>query len=281
MAALRILLPLLSALLGGMANVHGKHLAGRVRPRPFAAVTFVYIVAWMTPVALATFAFTPTPRILTLLAAVVLIDTAANVFYFKALDLVEVSDVSAIGALAPLFTTLFATVLLPEALTMEAVVAAIAITLAVYTLTVERGTPLLEAFQASKAIFPLLSGLMFGLSALPIKMVLATGGTNAPTLYWIRSAFVGALLLLLFRPTREEVAGSQRGIAVRSGIIGASWLLYYAAIQHLNVLLAVALSYTTPVFTLLIAHRSLGEELTLRRVLAIAVILASIVFVRL
>lgn len=276
-----ILLPLLSALLGGAANVYGKKLAGAIRPRPFAAVSFVYIVAWMTPIALYTFAFTPTPRILALLGVVAVLDAGANYCYFKGLDLVEVSDVSAIGALAPLFTTLFATLLLPEALTGEAVVAAVAITLAVYALTVERGTPLLEAFRSSHAVYPLLSGLLFGLSAIPIKVILSTPGVNAPTLYWLRSVLVGAILLLLVRPTREDVTGSTRGIALRAGIIGASWLLYYAAIQSLNVLIAVALSYTTPLFTLLIANRELGEELTLRRIAAILVILASIVLVRL
>lgn len=275
-----ILLPILSAFLGGLANVHGKKLAGAVRPRPFAAVSFVYIVAWMTPIALLTYAFTPTPRLLALLGVVVAVDAAANYCYFKGLDLVEVSDVSAIGALAPLFTTLFATLLLPSALTAEAVVAAVAITVAVYALTVERGTPLLEAFQSSHAIYPLLSGLFFGLSAIPIKLILSTEGVNAPTLYWMRSALVGAVLLVLFRPTRDEVMGNNRGIAVRAGVIGASWLLYYAAIQSLNVLLAVALSYTTPLFTLLLAHRELGEALTLRRIIAICIILASIVLVR-
>lgn len=284
MTSALILIPLLSAALGAVANVMGKWLADDIRPRPFAAWSFIGIFLWITPFAAASFHLTVAPVTLMLLAAVVLIDTGANYFYFKALDTVEVSDVSALGALAPLFTTMFALLFLPATVTGEAVLAGVAITAAVYTLNVDRDALLapLTRIRRSRQYYPLLSGVLFGLSAIPVKLLLTTyGAANPATLYWLRAGLITVLFIAVFRPPlRGHGQRLLAWVGLRAGVIAISWLLFYLAIQQLNVVIAVALAYTTPMFTLLIANRRLGETITVRRLIAISIILGTIVLVR-
>lgn len=275
-----ILVPLASAFLSGVANVAGKEIEVHVQPEPFAAVSFAWIFLWTAPVGILFYAFETSVATVALLGLIVALDAAANYCYFKGLQVVDASDVSALGALAPLFTALFAVVLLPGAATVTVVVAAAAISVAVYSIAVEDGLHApLESVRAGAA-WPLASGLLFGLSAIPMKLVL-DGPTGAPTLYWLRCGLLAVVLLALFRPGRGDVRGYGTGIAAWSLVIGGAWLLYFVAVELMNVVVAAALVYTSPVFTMLLAREELGERITLRRVVAIAVILASIVLVQL
>lgn len=276
-------IPLASALLGAVANVMGKWLAADIRPAPFAALSFIGIFLWITPVMLVWSRLVVSPTVIGLLVLVAVIDTGANYMYFKALDTVEVSDVSALGALAPLFTTVFAVMFLPEAFRIDAVIAGITITVAAYIINVDRDSlfaPLQELHRSGR-YYPLLSGLLFGLSAVPVKLLLSTYDAVSPaTLYWVRAALITVVFILVFRPQLRGHGRRVTGwVMARAGVIAVSWLLFYVAIQRLNVIVAVALAYTTPMFTLLLAHQRLGEAITMRRVIAVILTVIAIAVV--
>jgi len=64
-------------------------------------------------------------------------------------------------------------------------------------------------------------------------------------------------------------------IALKSAIVGLSWLLSYSALKHLPLSVATPLRASAPLFTLLGAVLLLGEKLTLKQTCGILVLLLS------
>ena len=112
------------------------------------------------------------------------------------------------------------------------------------------------------------SGVAWGLFWIPLRGMDAAGITDA----WATVMFYG-VPLLLFSPwivlnwRRIHAAGREmQFIGISTGV---SLAFYSSALLYTEVVRALVIYYTTPVWSLLLARIVLGEEITLARVLAI------------
>ncbi|MDY6771493.1 MAG: DMT family transporter [Candidatus Nanohaloarchaea archaeon] len=284
MVEVNLVLPLLAAVFAALSNIVAKVLLDDLDFREFIAVSFIWIALFMTPLALLRFELRVTWTAALLVGAVVATDAAANYLYFEAMDVQEVSRLSAVFALGPLFTMLFATVFLPAHLTLASGAAVLTIVAAVYLLNAD-GSGLLQPFREmlrERNYAAIGAALLFGLSAIPARYALTEYAvTNPETLYWVRALAIGAVLLTVFRPEiRSYTRRTMAAIAGRSLLVIVQWMLYLYAVMGSNVLTTSALARTTPVWTLLFGWLVLDESVTRRKVAAIGLILVTVVFLQ-
>jgi drug/metabolite transporter (DMT)-like permease len=276
-----LVLPLVAAVLGAMANIVAKQLLDDVPVRSFLVVTFAWIFVLMTPLALFSFELTDIAVAVPLLGLVFGLDAVANWLYFRAMDIQEVSRLAAISGMAPLFTLVAAAVFLPSHLGVLTGVAVAAVVLAVYILNLEGGGLLgpLRSVVQKRNYEAVLAAMLFGASAIPARYALNEFAvTNPETLYWLRAIVIGAVMFVVLRPDLRSVARRSVAIVgVRAVLVIGYWLALLYAIGGSNVVISVALSRTTPVFTLVFGWLVLDEEVTGRKVGAIALVVLAVI----
>lgn len=276
-----LVLPLVAAVLGAMANIVAKQLLDDVEVRSFLVLSFVWIFVLMTPLALFSFKLVDLTVAVPVLGLVFGLDAAGNWLYFRAMDIQEVSRLAAISGMAPLFTLIAASVFLPSHLGVVTGLAVAAVVLAVYVLNLDGDGFLgpIRSVVQKRNYEAVLAAMLFGSSAIPARYALSEFAvTNPETLYWLRAIVIGAVLFLVLRPDLGAVA--RRSVAIVGGravLVIGYWMALLYAISGSNVVVSVALSRTTPVFTLVFGWLVLDEEVTARKVIAIALVVATVI----
>ena len=104
-----------------------------------------------------------------------------------------------------------------------------------------------------------LASLLFAVMAVVAKKVASR--LPGPEVAFVR--FCIGLLTCVLAATRIRLKATNKiGLFLRGGFGGAAVLLYFLAIEHLQVGIATLLNYTAPVFTALYAVAFLGELVT-------------------
>lgn len=279
-----LLLPLASACFGAFSNVVAKRVLKDIDSKIFIPINFFILFLMTTPLIVFSFKLGPLSIALPLIVLIGLIDSIANYLFFTAVEIGEVSHVTPIYSLAPFFTILFASIFLPQQLGIEFAGVAAAVTFGVYVINIE-GTSVLEPIKSihyKRNYFALGSAVLFGLSAIPTKLALSKFGVvNPATLYWLRALVIGSVLFLLFRPDPSSFTRKDLSLTVfRDIFVILQWVLLFYSIMWSNVILAVALANTIPLFTLVFAKIAFDEEITPQKITAIMIIIAAITYLK-
>lgn len=130
-------------------------------------------------------------------------------------------------------------------------------------------------YKKATLIPALASAFLFGVSAIPAKYLLTTlAATNAPTLYMFRAALIGVSLFFVYRSVYATISrSSYNKIFVESAVAIVQWLLLYTALQKGTSGITITLVNTVPIFTFIFGVLFLKEKITLKKVVATALIL--------
>jgi drug/metabolite transporter (DMT)-like permease len=113
---------------------------------------------------------------------------------------------------------------------------------------------------ASAPALLVLASLLFAMMAVLAKKV--AGHLPGPEVAFVR--FCIGLIACVIAATRIKLRAKNKvGLLLRGGFGGGAVLLYFSAIEHLQVGVATLLNYTAPVFTAVYAVAFLGELVTL------------------
>lgn len=276
-----VVVPLISAAFGGISNILAKKILKNVNLKDFVSINFFLLFLFITPFAFPSFYLVVNPYSLFLLFFVSLIDSFSNFFLFFAIRENEVSYVASLSSLSPIFSFIFVMLLIPSEFTsIKLAVVCITVTLSVLILNLEKDLPL-SSMLKKENIFALFSAILFGLSSVFSKILLSNF-VNVLTFYWVRSIVIALFFLFIFKPKLHSIMNKNLiQIVFRDIFVVLQWLLFYFSIQFSNLILAVTLSNTTPLFTLITARLFLNEKLTLKKLLASFLIVLSIFYVQL
>lgn len=279
---LSIVLPLVSALSGAISQVISKRLVGGLGARLLTTLSFITIFAMMTPFAPLFFQLEITGLASVVLVSIALNDTFANYLYFSALDLDEVSTVSAVSATSPLFTALISAVVLPEQTGPVIFGITTIVVLGIYLVeTDENILAVWTDLRAYETLIVVSSAILFGISAILMRFAMTEWQiVNAPTLYWVRSALIAVMMIGIFRPQLSTVTkGDVVRVGGRSVFVIIAWVLYLYVIGTYNLVTSMALAKTTPLFVMLIAWHQMDDTITVTKIIGVGLILIGIVLV--
>lgn len=277
MSLLGTVIPLVSAICGAVATSISKSIVDRTGARQLTVLTFAFIVLLMAPFAPAFFQVTDLALFLPLMLLITATDATGNLLFFTALDADDVSKVTALAALSPLFTAILVPLVLPTHFGAGVVAATVAIVMSVYVIETGELGSIGEDIRRKETLYVLASALLFGFSALPMRFMLTELSlTNAPTLYWLRAAMITTVLLAVLRPSFGHIDRRTYGIiAGKCLFVITQWVLMLFALGRFNVITTKALAQTVPVFVFVIAYEELGEAFNIHRLAGILLIVAS------
>lgn len=250
-----LLLALLSAVLGALANWLARDLLRRFRLREIFGLNFALIFGMMLPLAPLYFRLAWQPEPLGWLALSVGLDALANYAYFRAFVDLDAVSASTLLALSPLFTLLIALGLPGQSVGLQPLqmVGVIVCTGGVLALT--RVQPHVnEAVRGDAGptrawLYPLVAAALFGLSLYPARLLFTRGWTNPPTYYLVRAGLIALVARWVapsgsFRWQAEQVGR----LALRAVLVIGQWLALLFALEGGAPAAVKALADTSPLF---------------------------------
>ncbi|MDY6771417.1 MAG: DMT family transporter [Candidatus Nanohaloarchaea archaeon] len=276
---LATLIPLISALGGAIATSISKALVDRIGARQLTVLTFVGVAVIMAPFAPLFFHVEQLAVFVPFFLLIIATDAVGNLLFFTALSGEDVSKVTALAAMSPLFTAILAPLLLPAHFGPGVFIATIAIVLSLYVIETGELVDPVNDLQRRETLYVLVSAMLFGFSAIPMRYLLTEWSlVNAPTLYWLRGIAIAAVLLAVLRPDFSHIDRRTYGIiGFKCVFVVSQWVLMLYALARFNVITTKALSQFIPVFVFFIATEELGEAFNLHRLVGILLIVASTV----
>lgn len=264
---------IISAIFAAVANILARTLLKNLRARDMLGINFLIMAVTLLVISPYFYKFHFSPLNLALVVLVAVIDTAGNYFYFKTFEKTEASIATPILSLAPGFTFLFGWLILGDIVSIGTYFLAFLIITLVLIFSIDFKN--LPVFKADTLIPALISSFLFGLSAIPSKILLSNlAAINAPTLYMFRAGFIGVFALMLFGFKVKNISSKQYGIIFLRGLfVIAQWVLLYFALSHGNAGVSVTLGNITPIFVFILSAIFLREKPTLKKLLVSILIL--------
>lgn len=275
-----ILLALSSAFIGAVADVYAKGILNGIDTRSFVALNFVSVAIVTSAIVPFFFELSLPALAIPIFLGIFVVEAIANYFAFDALKAGEVSHVSPLIGLTPLFTLIFSSIAIPSAVTPKILVAALGIISSVYFLNLY-GSPLepLRSLGKKYNFMTIIAACCYGISTILAKFALDIHAfTNVVTLFWIRTLALTLIYLLLFRRSLVFPKEKVRPVFLRSVLVTAQWLLLLTAVSLGNVVIASSLGETIPVFVLFLAYFAYREKITPQKLLAVLIIISSAVY---
>lgn len=262
-----------SALFGSIANILARTLLKDLKSQDILGINFLTMGATLLLLSPLFYFFEASIISFGLLILIALIDTAANYFYFKTFEKSEASVATPILSLAPVFTFLIGWVVISDTVSWTTLAIALAITALVVIFSTDFKN--YASFKARTLAPALIASFLFGISAIPAKVLLDTlDMVNAPTLYMFRAGFIALFSLLFFGFKVQNLSLTQYRIIFGRGLIViAQWLLLYYALSLGNAGVTVTLANITPIFVFIFGGVILKEKMTLKKLVASVLIL--------
>lgn len=267
------IIAILSAVFAAIASILARTLLKDIKSKDILGINFLTMGAVLLLISPMFYFFEPSILSILLLLSVGLIDGIANYFYFKIFEKTEASVAAPLISLAPVFAFFFSWVLIGES--VDFLTLFLSITIVALIVLFSLNTKKIKEFKTDTLIPGLTASVLFGLSAIPSKMLLSNLEViNAPTLYMFRSGLIALLALLFFRfPIRRITIKQYRIIFVRGLFVIGQWVFLYLALSKGSTGVSVTLGNITPIFVFILGFFFLKEKITLKKVLAAGLVL--------
>lgn len=268
-----------AAFFGAIANLMARFLLKKIKSQNIFWFNFVIMGVSLALLSPLFYFFEATSTTMTILVCVALIDTLANLSYFKAFEKLEAGAVTPVLSLAPIITFVMGFFLLSDVVTLNTFLVSLGIIIGVLIFSLDKSD--LKGIKSSHFRYAIFAAILFGISAIPSKYLLDTlGAINAPTLYMFRAGYIASFSLLFFKPSIPDISLSQfRILFLRSVFVIVQWLLIYKSLTIGNAGVTLTLANVSPVFTFILAAIFLKEKITARKVLASMLIVSFFFFV--
>ncbi len=268
------LIAILSAFFGAISNVWTKPLLRDIPTKDLIKWSFLTHGMLLLIVSPFFFYFQPSASSIGLLVLIAFIDWVANYCFFKTFEKAEASVAVPLLSLSPAFTFFFSWMFIGEVVSARTYILAVAIIILIAIFSTDfsnfkkfRGDTLLPALTAS---------LLFGISAIPSKMLLTQmHAVNPLTLFMLRAFLIAFFAFCFLREKMAPITKRQYGsIMGRSVLIILSWVLLYLSFEKGSAGVALTLGNITPIFVFILSMIFLHEKPTVKKVIAAGLILA-------
>ncbi|MBD3259509.1 EamA family transporter [Candidatus Woesearchaeota archaeon] len=275
-----MIIPFIAAISGAVGLVFSKHLLSeKIDYRLFAS--FAMLQLFIIMLFLSPIMFEASPEMFTttniyLLVITAVLATAYNIFFYHGLSEDTLVDAESIIMISPLMTTILAALFFIDERNLYIFIPAM----------VAGSALLLSHIKKHHLIFSrgdeylLLAVVFLAIEALLLKVLLRT--FMPFSVYFLRVGIVAAILWLVVRPNIARLSYKQ---IVKMGIFNifvmVQFLLTYASYKIHGVVYTTLILILLPVFVISWAFIVEKERLELRKFIAIAVILLSIIAVQL
>jgi uncharacterized membrane protein len=263
---------ILSAVFAAIANILARVLLKTLKSKDMLGINFLIMAATLLVVSPFFYSFVYTIQNICLVLLISVIDTLGNYYYFKTFEKTESSVATPILSLAPGFTFLFGWILLGDVVSVQtyALATILIISIIVFSLDFKN----LKTFKSQTLVPALASSFLFGISAIPSKILLNSGSINAPTLYMFRATLIGMFAILFFRNSFHEITKRQYWfIFIRGLFVITQWILLYWALSQGNAGVTITLGNITPIFVFILSTLFLHEKPTIKKSIACILIL--------
>ena len=263
---------IISALFAAIASILARFLLINIKTKDILSINFLMMAGTLFIISPLFYSFTFNNTSLLLLVCIASIDTLANYLYFKTFEKTEASIATPLLSLAPAFTFFFGILILQHIDTPLTyfLSAGILILILIFSIDFKQ----FREFKSQTLIPGLLSSFLFGISAIPSKMLLDTyHATNAPTLFMYRALLIGAFASIVFRTKIKLSAHQYISIFVRGLFVIAQWVLLYFALSQGSAGVSVTLGNITPIFVFILSMIFLHEKPTLKKIITSILIL--------
>lgn len=275
------IIAIFSAMFAAVANILARTLLKNLRAQDILGINFLIMAATLLLISPFFYKFNFSLVNMGLVVLVAVIDTAGNYFYFKTFEKTEASIATPILSLAPGFTFLFGWLVLGDVVSVGTYFLAFLIIILVLIFSINFSN--LPVFKADTLIPALISSFLFGISAIPSKILLSSNlaAINAPTLYMFRAGFIGIFAFMLFGFKVKKISVKQYStIFLRGLFVIAQWVLLYFALSQGNAGVSVTLGNITPIFVFILSAIFLREKPTLKKLLVSILILGLSLVIR-
>ncbi|MGE5328433.1 MAG: EamA family transporter [Deltaproteobacteria bacterium] len=261
-----------SAFAIAIVTVFLKKLFEQASARELAPLSFLQITLTLAPFSFFFFKLQLSTYTLLLITAICIIDSLSNYYYFKGIELNEVSYFSIFMSLSPIFTLILVSIFI-DYVSIKTIFAIICIIISIYLMNLKNSKNLFEPFCAltiNHSYYGLSYALLTGVSAVLFKLLFSINTTNPPTIFMIRCAFVFCISVILLKPRWSLITKSVLLQSwLRALFVIANFLLYLYAIMYGNVVIAITLVNTYPIFVIIFSHMLFKEKITARKLAAI------------
>ncbi len=257
-----------SAVFAAIANILARTLLKDLRSQDILGINFLTMGATLVLVSPLFYRFEASFLAMGLLVVIAFIDTAANYFYFKTFENTEASIATPMLSLAPAFTFLFGWLIIDDVVRWQTFIISIFIIVLVVIFSADFKN--FKNFRIQSLMPALIASVLFGLSAIPSKILLDTMGViNSPTLYMFRAGFIALFSLLVFKFSVTNLSYTQYRIIFGRGLVViAQWLLLYYALTRGSAGVTITLANITPIFVFVLGALFLKEKITPKKVFA-------------
>ena len=264
---------ILSSFFAAIANILARTLLKEIKAKEILAVNFFVMAGTLAFFSHTFYFFEISNTSLLLFASIVVIDAVANYFYFKSFEKSEASVVTPILSLLPIFALLFSIILqLETANPFQLIISILIVFGTVFFLFDFKN---IKHFNRNTLVPALAAAVLFGLSAIPSKLLLTNlAATNPLTLYMYRAFFIGIINLFIFKLAFLAIKREHyKWIFFRGLFVIAQWALLYYALFKGSIGVSVTLANITPIFVFILGAIFLKEKPTVKRAVAAVMIL--------
>jgi len=267
------LIAVASAIFAAIANVLARVLLKNLKAKNIVGINFLTMAATLLVISPAFYYFVPSPLTIVLLLSIGAIDTLANYFYFKTFEKTEASVATPILSIAPIVTFALSWLFLSDSVSILTLALSLTIVLLIIWFSYDRKT--FQEFKLDTLRPALAASFLFGVSAIPAKMLLTGGESiNAPTLYMYRAALIALFSLMFFKFQVTGISRKEyRLIFIRGLFVIAQWLLLYYALSMGSAGVTLTLGNITPIFVFVFGALFLKEKITYKKVLTVVSVL--------
>lgn len=264
----------ISAIFAAFANILARTLLKDLKSKDILGINFMTMGITLALISPLFYKFNATLLTFGLVILIAAIDTIGNYFYFKTFELTEASVATPILSLAPGFAFLFGWIILGDVVSIRTYLLAALILISIILFSIDFKN--FHKFRAATLTPALLSSLLFGISAIPSKILLNNlHAINAPTLYMFRAGFIALFALLFFNFSVQNITIKQfRFIFGRGLLVITQYVLLYTALSLGSAGVTITLGNITPIFVFIFSVLFLKERPNLRKALACGLILA-------
>jgi len=271
---------ILSASSGGIANILARKFTSFASASGLLVVNFALMTLLLLPAAPFFFEFEFTHQAVAVFLFAAMMDTAANLAYFKAFEKLSAVTASSILAISPLVTLALQPFLAPDRKFNGLMVLGILLVAGGLMLLAKNGNGN-ESVRIPKwqnVIWPALAAVLFGLNIYPMRFLFQEDLTNPYTYYLMRAPAIAISTWLVLRPKFDWVTGRRLlGISGRLVFVIAQWLLLLSAIEIGNPSVVKTVADTSPLFVLALAGIVLHERVTIWQILGVVLTVAGMI----
>lgn len=257
---------ILSAGAGGIAALLARRMMRLAPTREMISVNFGMIFLMLLPTAPFFWYFKFSWLAVVLFLIAVLIDVAANIFYYLTFEKLPAVTASAVMALSPLAALALQPWLTPGfRLSLVNVLGIILVVCGLILLS--RGSPNSGKpgpgveVKTRHLAYPLLAAMLFGVNVFPVRMLIANQWTNPYSFYLLRALLITVLTGLALRPQLGWLSRLRAAkIGGRLLFVITQWLLLLTALEKGSPAVVKTLADTSPLFVLALSGAVLGEK---------------------